>query len=68
MGGFISFLNGRKTYIGGAIVFIAGGLQAINVIDQKTFEILATLGGSIAVMGVGHKLAKLTNVLKSLGE
>ena len=37
------FLQGKKTYIGAAALFVAGGLLAVGVIDQKMFEQLTVL-------------------------
>jgi len=50
------WLDGKKTFIGASVVFVAGGLHAIKTIDQATFEWLAALGGSISVIGL--RLAK----------
>ena len=55
----LEFLNGKKTYIGAAIVFVAGGLLATKTIDQNTFEILVSIGGSIAAFGIRLALKKL---------
>lgn len=55
----IEWLDGKKTYIGGFIVFMAGGLLAIKVIDQQTFEWLATIGGAITAVGIRSALKKL---------
>lgn len=53
----LEFLNGKKTYIGGAIIFVAGGLLALNVIDDETFKVLSAFGGAIAIGGFRHALA-----------
>lgn len=55
----IDFLDGKKTYLGTAIVFVAGGLLALKVIDQRTFEILVTIGGSIGAFGLRQAISKL---------
>jgi len=55
----IGFLDGKKSFLGGTIVFIAGGLWALKVIDQKTFEVLVALGGAIAVFGLRLALNRL---------
>lgn len=60
MKSFFDKLDGYKTFIGGAIVFIAGGLLAIKVIDQQTFEALAAIGGAISVVGLRFALKKLS--------
>lgn len=43
----MSFLKGKKTYICFAIVFLAGGLHAIGIIDAKTLETVVTVFGSL---------------------
>lgn len=55
----IDFLDGKKTFIGSAIVFVAGGLKALGKIDDKTFEWLVAVGGSIAVYGLRVAIKKL---------
>ena len=47
----MNLLNGYKTYIGGTILFIAGGLFALNVISKEQFDALASIGGAIAIVG-----------------
>ena len=54
-----SFLDGKKTYIGGAIVFIAGGLKALEIISQEVFEVLVAIGGSITAYGLRYAVSKL---------
>jgi hypothetical protein len=54
-----SFLDGKKSVIGGVIVFVAGGLYAIKAIDQSTFDWLAGIGGVIATFGIGAKAQKM---------
>jgi predicted thioredoxin/glutaredoxin len=55
------FFSGKKTYIGTAIVFVAGGLLAIKAIDQRTFETIVAIGGAIAVYGLRSAIRKLEN-------
>ena len=55
----ISFLDGKKSYIGGTIVFIAGGLKAIGVIDDSVFQIMISIGGAISVWGLRAAIKKL---------
>jgi len=55
----LAFFDGKKSYIGGAILFLSGGLLAIKVIDQQTFEILAAIAGTITVYGVRDAIKKL---------
>ena len=52
-------LDGKKTYIGSIIVFIAGGLKALGKIDEKTFDILMSLGGAVAVYGIRDAIRKI---------
>ena len=59
MSKILEFLDGKKSYIGAAIVFIAGGLWALKIIDDKTFQVLVTIGGSVSVVGIRSALKKL---------
>jgi len=52
-------LEGKKTFIGAAVVFVAGGLKALNSIDESTFAVLAALGGAISVFGLRSALNNL---------
>lgn len=45
-------LQGKKTYIGIAILFIAGGLKAIGFIDESMFQMIATLGAGVTAFGL----------------
>ena len=47
--------GGWKSYTGAAVIFVAGGLLALGIVDQKTFEIILTMGG--ALLGVGLRAA-----------
>ena len=53
------FIDGKKTYIGGAIIFIAGGLLAIKVIDDEMFKIIAAIGTAITTFGIRHAIKKI---------
>jgi hypothetical protein len=55
----LNFLDGKKSYIGGAIIFLAGGLYALKVIDEAVFKALAAIGGAISIGGIRHAIAKL---------
>jgi len=57
----IDRLDGKKTYLGGVVIFIAGGLKAINVIDQVAFELLLSFGAAITAGGIRHAVKKLEN-------
>ncbi len=52
-------LDGKKTYIGAAVIFLAGGLRALGKIDEETYQTLVTLGGAIAVFGLREAIKKL---------
>ncbi|GIW70241.1 MAG: hypothetical protein KatS3mg101_0988 [Patescibacteria group bacterium] len=53
------FLDGKKTFIGSAVIFIAGGLKALGKIDENTFNWLVALGGAISVYGIRDAIKKL---------
>lgn len=57
----LTLLDGKKTYIGGAIIFIAGGLYALKQIDKETFEMIVAFGGSVAIYGLRKAQAKLND-------
>jgi len=54
-----TWLDGKKTYISAALLFVAGGLLALGAIDQKTFEVIATVAGSLAAFGIRTAIKKL---------
>lgn len=56
---FIKKLEGYRTYIGAAIVFVAGGLKALNLIDQATFEAIVAVGGAISVFGLRSAIKRM---------
>lgn len=51
-------LDGKKAYIGGAIIFVGGGLRALDEIDESTFKVIEALGLAVATIGLRHALAK----------
>ncbi len=55
----IEFFEGKKTFIGSAIVFVAGGLKALGKIDEQTFQWLVAVGGAISVYGLRQAIRKL---------
>ncbi len=55
----IEFFDGKKTFIGSAIVFVAGGLKALGKIDEQTFQWLVAVGGAISVYGLRQAIRKL---------
>ena len=59
MKGMVEFIDGKKTYFGAVILFIAGGARALGWIDQKTFEIIATIAASITAYGLRHAIKKI---------
>ncbi len=44
--------NGWKTYVGAAVIFIAGGLFATKVIDQHTFEAVIAVAAALTAFGL----------------
>lgn len=44
--------DGKKTFIGAFAVFICGGLLALGMIDQKTFEALVAIAGAFTAYGM----------------
>lgn len=52
-------VDGKKTYLGATLLFVAGGLLALGLIDQKSFEILATVAGAITAGGLRSALKKI---------
>ena len=60
--GFLDWINGKKTYIGGACVILAavGKVGADwyygNFIDWDSFA--KTIGAGLAIIGIGHKFVK----------
>jgi hypothetical protein len=54
----MKFLSGKKTYIAAAIGVILTGLCAMGYIDQKTFEILASLSGFLGLGFARGAIAK----------
>ena len=54
-----AFLDGKKSFIGAAIIFIAGGFKALGKIEDGAFEALVAVGGAIAAFGLRSALGKL---------
>lgn len=52
MKSIMRFLDGKKTYIGAAALFILGGLLALNIIDQKTFESATVIVSAWTAYGI----------------
>ena len=53
-----NLLDGHKTKIGTAIVFVGGGLYAIKVIGKETFDMIVLFGGAISGVGLTHAFYK----------
>lgn len=53
------FLDGKKTYIGASVIFVAGGLKALGKIDEEIYQTLVTLGGAISVFGIRDAIRKI---------
>jgi hypothetical protein len=54
-----NWLEGKKTIIGAIVIFVGGGLKALGKIDEKTYEFILTLGGSISIYGIRDAIRKL---------
>jgi hypothetical protein len=54
-----NMLDGYKTKIGVVIIFVAGGLKALNKIDEETYKLLLTFGGAVSVYGLRDAIRKL---------
>lgn len=55
----MKFLDGKKSFLGAAVLFVLGGLLALGVIDQKAFEAGAALVGGWAVYGLRDAIKKI---------
>ena len=53
------FLEGKKSFIGALVIFVAGGLKALGKIDDKTFQWIVTIGGAISVYGLRQALKEM---------
>lgn len=51
-------IKGYKTKIGVIALFILGGLVTLGVIDQETFQVLATLAGGWVGYGVYDRIGR----------
>lgn len=54
-----TFLEGKKTYIGAAVIFIAGGMKATKNIDDQAYQMLFDTGMAISVLGLRAFLEKV---------
>ncbi len=54
-----NLLDGKKGFIGASIIFISGGLLALEKIDEDMFKLLEAFGLAIAVFGIRHAIKKL---------
>lgn len=52
-------LDGYKTYIGAGVIFVAGGLKALGVLNESEFELIMSVGTSITVVGIRASVKKL---------
>jgi hypothetical protein len=55
----IAFLDGKKTIIGSGIIFIAGGLKALSLIDESTFQIILSIGSAVTIYGIRSAISKI---------
>ena len=52
-------MSGWKTYAGAAVIAISAGLEAFG--KHEWAQILATLGGSLGLVGLRHAVKKTEN-------
>ena len=48
----MNFLKGRKTYLVAAVIFVLGGLKALNVVDDHTYTMIVTLVAPLGVVAL----------------
>ncbi len=60
----IEFVEGKKTYIGGAIIGIAAFLKAIGAIDQQTYSIAEGAGMFVMAFGIRMAIKNLEKKIK----
>lgn len=49
-------LQGYKTYIGAALLFILGGLKAVGVVDEQTYQVLLPMIAGFTAFGLRSAL------------
>lgn len=54
-----NLLDGKKSYIGFVITFLAGGLYFTGNLDQETAQVIASIGGLVAAVGIRHAMEKI---------
>ena len=59
MNKLLEFLDVRKSYLGALVIFVAGGLNALKLIDDATFKALFAVGGAVSVVGLRAAIKKL---------
>jgi len=47
------YLDGKKTKIGVAILFIAYGLNGIQAVDENTYQVMINVGNTVMAFGLG---------------
>lgn len=45
-------LNGYKTKIAVVLLFVLGGLKAVGVLDEQTFQTLSTFAAGLGLYGL----------------
>ena len=53
------WIEGRKTFLGAIALFVAGGLHAVGLVDQKTFEAAAAIIGAWTAWGLRSAIRKI---------
>ncbi len=47
-----NFLQGRRTYIAVAVLFVLGGFQAVGAIDEQTFRAVEAFAVGLGLFGI----------------
>lgn len=52
-------LDGKKAYIGSGIIFLAGGLKALDSINEDIYQALLAFGFAVSAFGIRDAIRKL---------
>ncbi len=59
MNKILEFINGKKTMIGAALMFILGGLLATKVISREEFESYMAMAAAFTAVGFRSAISKI---------
>jgi hypothetical protein len=60
----LEFLDGKKTIIGAAILFLGYGAKGIEIINDDQLNIIKAIGGFITVYGIRMAFEKIIKARK----